>query len=144
MNRRIASAGLLLALTAATAASSMAQAPVPPGATVTELARTSTTVAGQPLTAPQGAFEMVISSSELPVGGSLPMHKHPWHRYSYVERGRLQVRYEQSGVERVVGPGEVLIEAVDQWHEARVIGDVPVRVIVIDQVPPGQSNVVRR
>jgi quercetin dioxygenase-like cupin family protein len=127
---------------AATATSTQPQAPA--GAKVTIAGRSATTATGQKLAPPADPFESVISVSELPAGGTLPMHKHPWPRYVYVDRGRLSVSYEESGLVRAFGPGEGIVEAIDQWHEGRVIGDDPVRLIVFDQVPPGQANVVRR
>ena len=99
---------------------------------------------GQPLRSPEAPFEAVISRSELPAGGALPMHRHPWPRYAFIERGRLRVSYEASGLVREFGAGEAIIEALDEWHEAVVIGGEPVTLVVFDQVPPGQTNVVRR
>ena len=113
-------------------------------AAVATVLRTSTTVTGQKLAAPPAPAEAVISTSDLPPGGLLPMHKHPWPRYAYVERGRLEVRYEEAGLVREFGPGEAVAEAIDQWHEGRVVGAEPVRLIVFDEVPPGATNVVRR
>ena len=144
------SAARALSVLIALAACSPAAEPaaVPPAssaaATVTLLTRASTTVTGQPLGIPEGPLEVAISASELPAGGVLPMHKHPWPRYAYVERGRLRVRYEAAGLVREFGPGEAVIEAVDQWHEGEVIGPDPVRLILLDQLPPGATNVVRR
>ena len=114
------------------------------GAVVTLLARSATTVTGQNLAAPGTPFEAVISRSQLPPGGALPMHRHPWPRYAYVMSGRLRVAYEESGLVREFGPGEAVIEAIDQWHEARVVGDDAVVLIVFDQVPPGRTNVITR
>lgn len=119
-----------------------AQTPPPPTSTI--LNRASTTITGQPLTAPAAPFEVVISRTELPLGGLLPMHRHPWPRYAIVEQGRLRVRYEEAGLERVFGPGEAVIEAIGQWHEGAVVGTEPVRLIVIDHVPPGATNMERR
>ena len=86
----------------------------------------------------------MISVAEIPAGGALPMHKHPWPRIAYVQSGRLRVHYEAAGLVREFGPGEAAVEAIDQWHEGEVVGDAPVRLIVVDQVPPGRSNVVAR
>jgi quercetin dioxygenase-like cupin family protein len=72
------------------------------------------------------------------------MHKHPWPRYAFIESGRIMVRYETDGIERSFGPGETAIEAIDQWHEGRALGGEPVVLLVIDHVPPGQLNIVRR
>ncbi len=114
----------------------------PSGATVTPLLRTATTVTGQALVAPAEPFEIVVTRVELPAGGVLPMHRHPWQRIAYVESGRIRVAYE-GGREVEVGPGEAIVEAVDVWHEGRAVGG-PVRIVVIDQVPPGGTNVVPR
>lgn len=110
----------------------------------TILNRSSTTITGQPIPAPPPGFEVVITRTEIPAGGVLPMHRHPWPRYAIVEQGRLRVRYEEARLERVFGPGEAVIEAIGQWHEGEVVGDQPVRLIVVDHVPPGETNVVRR
>ena len=129
--------GVLLTASAATGQ----QTPAPQ---TTILNRSSSTITGQPLALPGPAVEVVISRTEIPAGGALPMHKHPWPRYAIVESGRLRVRYEEAGLVREFGPGEAVIEAIDQWHEAGVVGPEPVRIIVIDHVPPGQTNLVRR
>ena len=145
LDRRSTVFAATLILLAACASAQSAQAPsAPAGAKVTLAGRASETVTGQKLAMPADPFESVISVSELPPGGLLPMHKHPWPRYVYVDRGRLSVRYEASGLVREFGAGEGIVEAIDEWHEGRVIGAEPVRLIVFDQVPPGQTNVVRR
>ena len=115
-----------------------------PRANVTILNRASATVTGQPLGLPPAPWEAVMSATELPPGGVLPMHKHPWPRYAVVERGRLSVTYEAAGLTREFGAGEAVVEAIDQWHEGRVVGPEPVRLIVFDQVPRGATNVVTR
>ena len=116
----------------------------PAAAAVTTVLRASTTVTGQPLAAPPSPWEVLVMTTDLPPGGLLPMHKHPWPRFAFVQSGRLEVRYEQSGLVRTFGPGEAVVEAIDQWHEGRVVGAEPVRLIVLDQLPPGATNVVRR
>jgi quercetin dioxygenase-like cupin family protein len=110
----------------------------------TLLNRSATTITGQPLAMPEPGFEVVISRTEIPAGGVLPMHRHPWPRYAIVERGRLRVRYEEARLVREFGPGEAVIEAIGQWHEGEVVGTEAVRLIVIDHVPPGEINMVRR
>jgi len=109
----------------------------------TVLNRSASTITGQPLAMPS-PLEVVISRTEIPAGGVLSMHRHPWPRYAIVEQGRLRVRYEEAGLEREFGPGEAVIEAIGQWHEGQVVGPNPVRLIVIDHVPPGETNMVRR
>lgn len=114
-----------------------------PSAGTNVIARSATTITGEPVEMPRPAFEVVITAVELPAGGVLPRHKHPWPRYAYVERGRLRVSYEAAGIVREFGPGEAVIEAIGQWHQGEAVGAEPVRIIVIDHVPPGQMNVVR-
>ena len=118
--------------------------PEPPRAKVTIVNRATTTVTGQPLGRPSRHWEVVMSVTDLPADGVLPMHKHPWPRYAYVERGRLSVSYEAARITREFGPGDAVVEAIDQWHEGRVVGTEPVRLIVLDQVPRGATNVVTR
>ena len=142
--RALAAPILLVACTPAAQPAAAPTAAAPSQAAVTLLLRASTTVTDQPLALPDGPWEVAVFASELPPGGMLPMHKHPWPRYAYVERGRLRVRYEAAGLVREFGPGEAVVEAVDQWHEGEAIGPDPVRLIVLDQLPPGAVNVVRR
>ena len=148
MNARFLAAIAASLLASAAGAQTGDQPAAPPanpsGPTVTVLNRTDTTIPGQPFEVPDGPLEVVISVALIPAGGALPMHKHPWPRFAYVESGRLRVHYEEAGLVRVFGPGEAVVEAIDQWHEGEVVGEAPVRLIVVDQVPPGRSNVVNR
>ncbi|HEY5721015.1 MAG TPA: cupin domain-containing protein [Allosphingosinicella sp.] len=144
LDSRATFACALIALAACASAQGSPAPTARPGAAVTLAGRSSATVTGQKLGAPADPFESVISVSDIAPGGLLPMHKHPWPRYVYLDRGRLSVRYEASGLVREFGPGEGIVEAIDEWHEGKVIGSEPVRLIVFDQVPLGQTNVVRR
>ena len=40
--------------------------------------------------------------------------------------------------------GQVLPEAVAQWHHGEAVGEGPVRLIVIDLVPPGVNNTIMK
>ena len=145
MKLQVATASALLVALGSCAAQGERPAPAAGGgASVAVLARSSVTVTGQPLRSPEPPWEAVISRSELPAGGALPRHRHPWPRFVYIESGRIRVSYETSGLIREFGSGEAIIEALDEWHEAVVIGPQPVRLIVFDQVPPGQTNVALR
>jgi quercetin dioxygenase-like cupin family protein len=119
-------------------------APSPSAATTTVLSRSAATATGQAISLPQGAVEVVISRTEIPPGGTIPMHEHRWPRYAYVEGGRLRVHWEAARLTREFGPGETVIEAVDQWHEGAAVGAEPVRLLVVDLVPPTQTNMIRR
>ena len=109
----------------------------------TPIVRTATTITGQPLRLPGGRAEMVAAAVEIPAGGSTPIHQHPWSRFVYVERGPLRVVNHDTGKMRDFQTGEVFPEVVFQWHEGRAIAG-PVRVIVIDVVPPGVNNSILR
>ena len=110
----------------------------------TPLARADHTVTGQPLAMPQGPLQVVVQTIEIPAGGRLPVHKHPYPRYAYVLSGRLRVTYVDAKLVKEVGPGDFVVEAIDQWHQAEAVGADPVKLLVIDYVPPGEANVVAK
>ncbi|MBX7247593.1 MAG: cupin domain-containing protein [Caulobacteraceae bacterium] len=130
--------GLMAALTFGSA--TFAAAPIQS----TPLATATTTWSGQPLNLPQGPIELKAARVVMPVGTALAPHKHPYPRYVHIESGRLSVSNEVTGVTREFGPGEFIVEAIDQWHSGRVVGDEPVILMVIDQAPPGVANVVQK
>lgn len=111
---------------------------------VTPIVRTGRTISGQPLRLPQGEAEMAAAAVEIPAGGALPIHQHPWSRIVYVERGTLRVLNHDTGASQDFRTGQVLPEVVAQWHEARALGGEAVRLIVIDLVPPGVNNTIMK
>ena len=113
-------------------------------ATVTPILRTQRTISGQPLKLPQGEAELVAIAVDIPAGGALPIHKHPWSRFFYVERGTLRVVNQETGKSMDFKAGQVQAEAVGQWHAGRAVGQGPVRVIVIDLVPPGSNTTIMK
>ena len=106
----------------------------------TPILRTRLTSSNQPLKLPQGDSELVAVAVDIPSGGATSIHQHPWSRFAYVEKGQLRVINHDTGEAKDFRPGEVLSEAVGQWHEGRAI-EGPVRLIVFDIVPPGVTNV---
>lgn len=108
----------------------------------TPLLTSTTTWSGQPLALPQGPVEVRAAHVVMPVGTALTPHQHPYPRYVYIESGLLSVSNEVTGVTREFGPGSFVVEAIGQWHTGKVVGDAPVVLVVIDQAPPGASNVV--
>ena len=139
--RRLAltAGGAMLAVSLATAS---AQAAAP--AKVTPLAKLDATITGQPIVTPSGPHQVVASIVELPVGGRLAPHKHPFPRYVYVLSGQLRVTYFDAKLVKEFKAGEFAAEAVDQWHMGEQVGTEPVRLLVVDHVPAGQANVVMR
>ena len=124
------------------AAPSMHHGPAAAGKpVVTPIVRTATTISGQPLRLPQGAAEMVAASVDIPAGGRVMLHRHPWSRFVYVESGRIAVRNRDTGTTTEAAAGQALAEVVNQWHEADALDGAPARLVVIDVVPPGVVNV---
>ncbi|MEO6226028.1 MAG: cupin domain-containing protein [Sphingomicrobium sp.] len=112
--------------------------------TVTPILRTGHTISDQPLKLPPGAAEMVAVAVDIPAGGTLPIHKHPWSRFFYVERGTLRVVNHDTGASMDFKTGQVQAEAIGQWHAGSAVGPDPVRVIVIDLVPTGVDNTIMK
>lgn len=129
-----------LALAAALAATPALAQPTPTAPPVT----IDATLSGQPIRAPAGDLRVTISQVQLPVGGRLPAHKHPYPRVAHVVSGRLKVVNLDTGQVREAKAGDWMVDAVDQWHEAVVLGDEPVRLMTIDQAPPGTTVTVVR
>jgi len=114
------------------------------GQVTTPIVRAGTTLTGQPLRVPPAPFELVVNRVEIPAGGIIPAHKHPWSRYVYIEAGAIRVTNHDSGTVSDFAAGQVIVEAIGQWHAGLVLGDAPARLIVFDQVPPGESNSIPR
>jgi quercetin dioxygenase-like cupin family protein len=113
-----------------------------PQVVVTPIIAATTTAIGQPISLPKSNAEVRMSIYEIPVGATLPVHKHPYHRYAYVLAGKLRVVAVENSRTFEYAAGDVVIEMVDAWHRGVNIGDVPVRLLVIDQVEAGQQNTV--
>lgn len=126
-------------LTLAAALPAVAQAPE-----TQALGTYTTTNTGQPILAPEGPLTLTISRVTIPAKASLPVHKHPFQRYAYVESGSVTVRNLDTGTSVEFKPGSTIVEARDQWHTGTAMGDQPVVLLVIDQTPPGQANTVRK
>lgn len=111
---------------------------------VRQLLSTQTTSSGQPLVLPDGDLEVIVSIYDIAAGASLPSHRHPALRYGYVLSGKLSVTNEETLQTQIYRAGDFIIEAIDQWHHARNPGGKAAKLLVIDQVRPGQANVILR
>ncbi|TAJ70986.1 MAG: cupin domain-containing protein [Phenylobacterium sp.] len=131
---------LVLLASAALAPPAAAQVPPPPGKPVT----IDATLSGQPIRAPEGALRVVITQTVIPAGGRLPVHKHPYPRVVNLLAGRLKITNLDTGEAREAVAGDWMVDAVDQWHEAQVIGDEPARLMTVDQAPPGATVTIPR
>jgi quercetin dioxygenase-like cupin family protein len=111
---------------------------------VTPLASRTTTASGQPITLPQKNVQVLVSTYDIAPGATLPVHKHPFPRYAYVEAGTLQVTNVETGKSNTYKTGDFIIEMIGQWHQATNVGDGPVKLLVIDQVEEGAKNTILR
>lgn len=128
-----------LLLTVGVTAPAVARAPE-----AVALGRYDATNTGQPILLADEALEATFSRVTIPAGTALPVHKHPYQRYGFVESGRIRVSNLDTGTAVEYGPGETIIEARGQWHTGQALGDAPVVLLVIDQTPPGAGNTVMR
>jgi quercetin dioxygenase-like cupin family protein len=139
MMRGKCAAGLLLCLWSSAALAEDAK-PV----TVTPMLTTESTASGQPISFPQGNIAFTASTYDIAPGAALPEHKHPYPRYAYVMSGTIAVTNTVTGMTTTYQAGDVIIEAVDQWHKAANTGSDPIKLIVYDFAPKGAQNVVKK
>lgn len=102
------------------------------------------TLSGQPILMPTGPVRVTISEMTLPVGARLPPHRHPFARHVHVLAGRLAVKDLSTGGVVELGPSDWAVDVVDVWHEGTVLGDEPVRLLLIEQAPPGAATTIRQ
>lgn len=115
-----------------------------PQMTARTILSTTTTSTGQPLRLPGGAVRAVGSIIVIPAGYTSGYHKHLYPRYAYVLSGHLDVQ-DEGGKTRHYAPGDLFIETVNSWHRPHVIGNVPVRLLVIDQLPQSaKTNTIQQ
>ena len=111
---------------------------------VTPLHSTETTASGQPIVLPPGDIQVITSTYEIAPGAKLPEHEHPYPRYGYVLAGKLRITNTETSKSVEYGPGDFIIESLAQLHKAENIGTEPIKLLVIDQVKPGQNNTILR
>ena len=142
--RRALLAVLLVGACAPAGSSAIRDPAAAPRAVTASIVRTGLTISGQPLRLPPEAAEIAAGATEIAPGGRIPVHQHPWQRIVYVERGPIRVINRDTGEAREFASGQVFAEAVGQWHEGIAPGAAGARLIVIDFVPPGATNLVAR
>jgi quercetin dioxygenase-like cupin family protein len=108
-----------------------------------ELLRTDKTLSGQPLRFGSPGAQVVASATNFPPNGRTTVHKHPWSRFVYVERGPLWVTNFDRHKTAEFQTGQAFAEAVGEWHRGHA-GPNGARLVVFDLVPPGTINVVNR
>jgi len=113
-------------------------------ARITPLLTTTETIAGQPIVVPAHPKLQAMMFTIAP-GQSLPIHKHPYIRYAYVEKGALDVTLVDQKKTLHFKAGDFFAEAIDAWHYGTNNGKVPVELLIIDQMPQDvESNTVKQ
>jgi quercetin dioxygenase-like cupin family protein len=112
-----------------------------PAIAVKEILSTVKNDAGQTLRLPSRNLQLVVSEYNIAAGARLPEHKHPYQRYAYVAQGELLV--QQIGrASKIYRAGDFVVESVNRWHFGEAIGQTPVKLIVIDQLPKGAKSTI--
>jgi quercetin dioxygenase-like cupin family protein len=106
---------------------------------VTPVTRTNTTVTGQPIAVPDHP-DVIVSIATFPPGARIAEHQHPHPHYVYVLEGVLTVVNTDANKTFEVKAGQFIAEMQDTWHYGINNGTVPVKLLVIDQVPAGAAN----
>lgn len=113
-----------------------------PKVTVAPVARTNVTITGQPIVVPDRP-DILVSIATFPPGARLPVHKHLYPHLVYILEGVLTVTNMQTGKTFDAKAGEFVAEMQNTWHFGINAGQMPVKLLIIDEVPRGTaSNVV--
>jgi quercetin dioxygenase-like cupin family protein len=130
---------LVALLAAFVLALSLCHAADAPMVQVTPVARTNTTVTGQPIVVPDHP-DVIVSIATFPPGARIAEHQHPHPHYVYVLEGVLTVVNTDANKTFAVKAGDFVAEMQNTWHYGINKGVVPVKLLVIDQVPAGAPN----
>ena len=130
---------LLIMLGTVLLAVSLAHAADVPKVEVTPVTRTNTTVTGQPIVVPDRP-DVLVSIATFPPGARIAEHQHPHPHFVYVLEGVLTVVNTDENKIFQVKAGDFVAEMQDTWHYGVNNGTVPVKLLVIDQVPAGTPN----
>jgi quercetin dioxygenase-like cupin family protein len=129
----------LLISAAAIVIAGSAHAADAPKISVQPIARTGTTITGEKIVVPPNP-EVVTSIATFPPGAELPIHKHPYPHYVYVLEGNLTVFNVDTGKSFVAKQGQFIVETNTNWHYGKNEGTVPVKLLVVDQLPAGATS----
>jgi quercetin dioxygenase-like cupin family protein len=110
-----------------------------PKISVQPIARTGTTITGEKIVVPPNP-DVVTSIATFPPGAELPVHKHPYPHYVYVLDGVLTVFNTDTSKSFTVKKGDFIVETNANWHYGKNEGTVPVKLLVIDQLPAGTKS----
>jgi quercetin dioxygenase-like cupin family protein len=110
-----------------------------PKVIVQPVTRTGTTITGEKIVVPQNP-DVSVSIATFPPGAALPIHKHPYPHYVYVLEGSLTVFNIDAGRSFAAKKGDFIVETNTNWHYGKNEGTVPVKLLIIDQLPAGAKS----
>ena len=108
------------------------------------LIKTTTTSGGEPIALPPGPVEVTAIIAEIGPNATTAVHEHPFLRYGYLLSGRLEISYLDTGEKKTLETGQFFVDPIGRWHQGRALDGKGVKMLIIDQAPPGKSNMVLR
>jgi quercetin dioxygenase-like cupin family protein len=91
----------------------------------------------QRIDVPDSNRETVMGIAEIPAGGVAGRHTHPGVEVTYVLEGSASLEIEGE-MPRLVKAGESFSIPAGKVHDAKVVGDVPLKVLAIYVVEKGK------
>lgn len=95
----------------------------------------SVTIIGQPNDIPPNPT-VRTSTLIFPPGAKTAEHKHAYPHYAIVQEGTLTVVDTQDNKTFEVKKGAFFLEMIDTWHYGVNKGTEPVKLLIVDLVPP--------
>ena len=133
---KIPSVAILLSLLAGSALAAEAPLPSP---LVTKVAHTNMTITGQRIVVPKKP-DVIVATATFAPGAGLPVHKHLYPHYVYVQVGTLTLVNVETKKSTDIPAGSFVAEPVNTWHYGVNNGTGPLTLLVIDQVPHGVAK----
>jgi quercetin dioxygenase-like cupin family protein len=113
------------------------------GFTATPVLTQSRTITGQPLRYPETQSPEVSSVLvKIAPGGESGRHKHPVAPQIYVIEGEVTIEFDD-GKQKKFPAGKAFLEAMNTWHNAKNLGDKPVKMLVVFFGEKGKKNMLR-
>ena len=131
MKRLLAFGTIALALAACSPNQKAETSSVSTKPSIQEVLTSSKTLDGTALKYPAGEAELRLYRVEIPVGGKIPLHKHPAPMMVYVQgvnSGSLRntrVMSDGSEIETIFKPGQAFLKGVDSPHYSENVSNKP-------------------
>lgn len=113
------------------------------GFKITPVFKGSATMAGQKIEyLKTDQPEITAAMVEIEPGGEIGRHMHLISGYVHVLEGAVTVEMED-GTRHEFQTGQSFLEATKTWHNAKNLGKVPVKLLVVTPGEEGKSNLIR-